>query len=523
MKIYWAVILTSATMLSAVGLVSTGGWLISSAALMPPILVLQVAIVGVRFFGIARGVFRWAERVVSHDVALAGTTQLRVQLWNAAANLGPFGVWRLRSSDALDRLTSDTDLLQDEITRVRVPNQAALLSATLLVLLEFLLLPIAGVIFALAFLVSGYFVPKLVSKIEKEIANKAIGIRNEINSDVYQSIQNAAQLRLLDLTGNLSKKLMKKEQKRIQIESKASFWTGITSLINGISSGVVVFISLTAAVVAFQQGGLSGQMIAVVTLLPWASAEIVATFSLAATAKSRTELARKRINSFLSAENPTKIFNTQTLNNPTTLTLNGVSLEWDKNPVISDLSFSVSRGEILCLLGPSGSGKSTIINAILRLIPYSGKIEIDDIPIQNITNFQKHVSAMLQTTYIFQTSLRENLKIANNAARDSELIEVLAKVGLGEWFHGLKEGLDTLLGDGNRPISGGETQRIGIARTILSGATFIILDEPTEHLDTETANDIWMLIRDIFRDKAVIVVSHDQKITGKIEKKVFLV
>ena len=92
MKIYWAIVLTCATMLSAVGLVSTGGWLISSAALMPPILVLQVAIVAVRFFGISRGVFRWSERVVSHDVALSGTTLLRVQLWEKAAALGPVGV-----------------------------------------------------------------------------------------------------------------------------------------------------------------------------------------------------------------------------------------------------------------------------------------------------------------------------------------------------------------------------------------------------------------------------------------------
>ena len=286
MKIYWAIILTAATMLSAVGLVSTGAWLISSAALMPPILVLQVAIVAVRFFGISRGVFRWSERVVSHDVALSGTTQLRVDLWNVAARLGPLGVWRLRSSDALDRLTSDTDTLQDEVTRVRVPLFAAALSAVLLSILQFLLLPLAGIVFAISFVVSGILIPKLITRIEIKIARAAISVRNQISADVFQAITNSNRLRILNLTDSHTAKIAENENLRVDIESRASAWAGVSSALNGISSACAVFVSLIAGVVAYNQGGLSGQMIAVVTLLPWASAEIVGTFSLAATART---------------------------------------------------------------------------------------------------------------------------------------------------------------------------------------------------------------------------------------------
>ena len=522
MKIYWAIVLTCATMLSAVGLVSTGGWLISSAALMPPILVLQVAIVAVRFFGISRGVFRWSERVVSHDVALSGTTLLRMQLWKKAASLGPVGVWRLRSSDAFDRLTSDTENLQDQITRVKVPLYAATMSAVLLSLLQFLLLPLAGIFFALSFLVSGIIIPKLITRIELRIAREAISVRNQITANIYQAINNAPQLRILNLTSNHLENLRMSENSRVKVESRSSVWAGVSSALNGIVSGTAVFISLIAGTVAFSQGGLSGQMIAVVTLLPWASAEIVGTFSLAASAKTRTILANERISDFLVKENDLPIDETTDLSNPRKLILENVSVGWDKELVVQNLNLEVKRGEIVGLVGSSGSGKSTILSAILRLIPHQGNIRIDDTSIYNIKNFENQITALLQTTYIFHTTLRENLKIANANAIDSKLLEVINQVGLDSWFKSLDKGLDTLIGEPDRSLSGGEIQRIGIARTILSNTNFVLLDEPTEHLDFETAQSVWQVIEKVFLDKGVIVITHDQRIVQKFQKTVSL-
>lgn len=523
MKIYWAIVLTSATMLSAVGLVSTGAWLISSAALMPPIMVLQVAIVAVRFFGISRGVFRWAERVVSHEVALSGTTQLRVQLWKAASRLGPVGVWRLRSSDTLDRLTSDSDLLQDEITRVRVPFAAASLSAILLVVFEFLILPFAGVVFALSFIVSGFLIPKLTAKIENRIAGEAIKVRNEINNMVFSGITSSEQLRVLDQTESHISKLESFENSRIKIESQSSAWAGISTALNGISSGTSVFVALIAAVAAFSQAGLSGQMIAVVTLLPWASAEIVGTFSLVSTAAGRTKVAKKRIDSFVLLPSPIEIDEQIDLKDPASLSLRNVSLSWEEYEVVSNLNLDISLGEFVGLTGASGSGKSTVVSSILRLISHKGSITIDGISISNIKNYENAVSAVLQSTYIFNTTVRENLKIANRNASDTELIQVLSSVELNSWLNSLPHGLDTIIGDTTRQLSGGETQRIGIARAILSGAKFILLDEPTEHLDAVTATSIWSLIERVFKDCGVLVVTHEPNIWHKLNRTVSLV
>jgi ABC-type transport system involved in cytochrome bd biosynthesis fused ATPase/permease subunit len=205
------------------------------------------------------------------------------------------------------------------------------------------------------------------------------------------------------------------------------------------------------------------------------------------------------------------------------MVLQDVVVGWNGETIVSTLNFAVSRGEVVGLVGPSGSGKSTVASAILRLIPHEGTISIDGVSINQISDYQHHVTALLQTTYIFHTNVRENLRIANNAKTDAELLAALTQVGLKNWFEKLDDGFDSMIGDSDRGLSGGEIQRIGIARTILSGASFVLLDEPTEHLDSETAVEIWELVQRVFADKAVIVITHDQRITDYLRKTVFLV
>ncbi|MEN9693296.1 MAG: hypothetical protein RLZZ330_940, partial [Actinomycetota bacterium] len=199
-----------------------------------------------------------------------------------------------------------------------------------------------------------------------------------------------------------------------------------------------------------------------------------------------------------------------------------VSLAWDENVVVEKLSLEVSRGEIVGLIGPSGCGKSTVVSSILRLIDHKGEISIDGIFISKINEYENVVSAVLQSTYIFNTTVRENLKIANSSVTDEQLIQVIEEVELTDWFKALPAGLDSIIGDTTRQLSGGETQRIGIARAVLSQAKFILLDEPTEHLDVNTAGAIWRLIERVFSDCGVLVVTHEPKVWQQLERTVSL-
>lgn len=511
-KMIFAIVLAASTMLSAVGLVATGGWLISSAALMPPILTLQVAIVAVRFFGIARGTARWAERVVSHDVALAGTTDARVKLWLAAAVLGPRGVWRLRGSDALDRLTADTDALQDDVTRVRTPFVAAAVSAVLLVLFQFLYLPVAGVMLAVAFVVAGVFVPLMTVRVETAIAREAVAARNEISTHVASVVAHADDLRLQGATESVLAELAAADARRVAIESRASRWAGVSSWLTGCVTGLALFTGLGTAIAAFEEGGFDGRLIAVIALLPWASAEITASFAQAVTARTRVVQARTRIEELLGdADAVTARAHAPSVQvtDPQVLSVRNLYVRWTDRDVVADKSFKVRRGEVVALVGPSGSGKSSIAAAVLRLVEHRGEISLDGVAIEDVIDYRKHVTALLQTTHVFTTTLRENLRVANPMASDDELVAALRRAGLREWFDGLSLGLDTPLGARVRSLSGGETQRLGIARVLLTSAEFVILDEPTEHLDAESAAAIWTTLQEALADRGILLITHD--------------
>lgn len=520
-----AVLLATSTMLAAVGLVATGGWLISSAALMPPILVLQVAIVAVRFFGIARGAARWGERVVSHEVALTGTTRQRVTLWNAAAALGPRGIWRLRGSDALDRLTADSDALQDDITRVRTPFIAAACSAVLLIVLQFLNLPAAGIALAVAFGVAGVVVPLVTLRIEREIAQASVSARNALSQHIDTVVKHSDDLRLQGVTGTYLALVDAADRERVSVESAASRWAGLSSWLTGIATGLALFSGLAAAIASYSRDQLDGPMIAVIALLPWASAEIMSTFSQATTARTRVEVARHRIEKVLAdaqhhtANHPVP---TVTLEAPQALRLRSVAVRWDDSDVVRDVGFEVQRGCSLALVGPSGSGKSTIAAAVLGLVEYHGSIALDGTEIGQVLDYSRHVTAMLQTTHVFATSVRENLKLAAPQVNDEALMRALEDAGLMPWFETLIDGLDTRIGDGQRGMSGGEIQRLGIARVLLTSASFVILDEPTEHLDSETAEAVWKTLRTACADRGLLVITHDEGVAANCDRQVRL-
>lgn len=513
----WAAIcFASLTMLAAVGLVATGGWLISAAALMPPILTLQVAIVSVRAFGISRAVFRWLERVTSHEVALAGTTANRVRLWEAAAILGPRGVWRLRGSDALDRLTADTDALQDRVTRVRTPFAAALISSLLLVIVQTSFQPLAGLALLVSMLLAGVVFPLATVRVETSVSKRALQARDRVSATISDVVNRGAEFRVLGLTQLTQQKLANQDAERIEIELQASQWQALSGSLNGVAAGLAVFSSLIVGVVAHANNNLDGVMIAVLALLPWSAGEVSGTFAQAVSARTRVVAAEGRVNELLDAADQRVAKATaprqQILASPSVLEVDRVSVTWTDRPAVIDVSLSVRRGERLAIVGPTGCGKSTVAAAILRLVEHEGTITLDSVPTERLVDFRSHVSALLQVTHIFHASVAENLRLAAPMATEQELQRALQKAGLENWVRALPAGLETILGDGGRGLSGGERQRLGIARVLLSDAAFVVLDEPTEHLDAATAAKVWQTINRSFTDRGLLIISHDPEV-----------
>jgi ATP-binding cassette subfamily C protein CydC len=185
----------------------------------------------------------------------------------------------------------------------------------------------------------------------------------------------------------------------------------------------------------------------------------------------------------------------------TNLLITDMAAQWDAH-FMSPVNTQAQSGELLVIRGRSGSGKSTLAMALSGLLPYSGSAKIGGVEISNISELHKFVSSSLQRTHIFNTSLRENLRIGNESATDDEILGVLNMLELT----GIE--LDTVLGDFGRPVSGGEAKRISVARALLSRAPIVILDEPTEHLDRALALRIEERITTACSHRTLIVITH---------------
>ena len=172
------------------------------------------------------------------------------------------------------------------------------------------------------------------------------------------------------------------------------------------------------------------------------------------------------------------------------------------------LSLEVSRGELLVIRGKSGAGKSTLVMGLLGLLPYQGSIKINGNEISTFTDLNKHVVGTVQRSHVFNTTVRENLKVGNSEVSDAQIMKILKVLELDSLISEMHEGLDTIIGDFGRTMSGGEAKRLAVARALLSDSDVYIFDEPTEHLDLELALRIESRIKKLLADKIVIVVTH---------------
>jgi ABC-type transport system involved in cytochrome bd biosynthesis fused ATPase/permease subunit len=407
--------------------------------------------------------------------------------------------------------------LQDEVTRVRTPFIAAVVSAVVLVAFQYAYLPLAGAALLTAMLLGAVVLPLVTIRVESQVAAAAIAVRNRISATVSDLVNRGSEFRVLGLGPYVANALAAQDAERVQVESRSARWAARTSMLSGLATGLAVFSSLAAAVEAHRLGQFNGVMIAVVTLLPWSAGEITATFAQAVSARTRVAAAAARVDALLAQGELVRAAaalrpREEILASPSVLEADRITVTWDGRPAAVDISLTVRRGERLAIVGPTGCGKSSVAAALLRLVEHEGMVMLDAVPVDHLADFRSHVTALMQVTHVFETTLAENLRLANPYVNDEDLIRVIRQVGLGDWFSSLPNGLQTPLGDSGRAMSGGEVQRLGIARVLLSDASFVILDEPTEHLDSATAAAVWQTMNRVFTDRGLIIISHDPEV-----------
>jgi ATP-binding cassette subfamily C protein CydCD len=200
------------------------------------------------------------------------------------------------------------------------------------------------------------------------------------------------------------------------------------------------------------------------------------------------------------------------LTGPCALTLDDAALGWTDRPVLTHLDLRLSPGQTLGVVGPSGCGKSTLAAALVRhLVPLEGtyRLAAQDAQALGSAEVRRHVGLVDDDPYVFASSVRENLRLARPEADDQALVGAVREAGLAEWYDGLPDGLDTLLGDGATGVSGGERARIGIARALLADPEVLVLDEPTAHLDTGTARAVTGTVLAARGGRSLVWITHE--------------
>ncbi|MEV4703106.1 thiol reductant ABC exporter subunit CydC [Actinoplanes sp. NPDC049316] len=499
---------------AAIGLMATSAWLISRAALHPPVLHLMVAIVTVRAFGIGRGALRYVERLAGHDAAFRILGALRVRLYTRLEKLAPAGLADFRRADLVQRLATDVDAVLDLVTRVLLPYAVAVVAGAGAVLLIGSFLPVAGLTLAAALVVVAVVVPLLQARAARRADGRLAPLRGELATAAVDLAHGLRDLTAYGAVDRQLTRLAEADDRLRRAGERSAFATGVSAAVTALSTGVCLIAGLAAGAVAVRAGTLSGELLAVVVLTPLAVFEIAGTLPGAAQQFASARSALRRLAEVMAAPVPVMEFTDPDPlpAGPGGVRVEGVSAGWTAGQTaVRDVWFTLEPGSRTALVGPSGSGKSTIAALLVRFLdPRAGRVTLDGADLRSLdpADVRRVITYLPEDAYLFDTTIAENLRIARRDATDAELRDVLGRARLLDWIDGLPRGLGTLVGEHGMQLSGGQRRRLVLARALLTDARVLILDEPTEHLDDETAHALTADLLAAAHDRTVLLITH---------------
>ncbi|MCT8785636.1 cysteine/glutathione ABC transporter ATP-binding protein/permease CydC [Glaesserella parasuis] len=513
------IILAITSLTASIGLLSLSGWFLAASALVGSSLLFNFFYPssGVRGLAIGRTISRYFERLVTHDATFRVLANLRIAVFSKLIPLSPAGLNRYRHSELLNRLVADVDTLDTLYLNLLSP----FISAIMVIL--FMGIGLSFVSPLLAWVICGTLValllifPTLFYHLGRKLGKIAIQSRATYRSQFIEWIQLNGEFLLFGVLSKATDRLKQTEQQWLRAQSHESQLGGLSNallmFINGILVTAVIYLSATA--INVPQADNPEALIALVVFCVLASLEILMPIGMAFLHLGQVIEAAERI-SEITAQQPAVQFNgtaqwKQTEANQPLISFNQVSFSYspEHEQVLNHISFEIKKGERIAILGKTGSGKSTIFQLLTRNYDAtSGEILLNGCNIKDYPEktLRQQIAVLSQRVHIFSNTLRENLRFGNPQATDEALSEALAKVNLSYLLE--EQGLDLWLGEGGRPLSGGEQRRLGLARLLLSSADILLLDEATEGLDRDTEQQILKQILSHTQGKTLLMITH---------------
>ena len=512
-------ILAITSLSASIGLLSLSGWFLAASFLVGSTILFNFFYPssGVRGLAIGRTLSRYFERLVTHDATFRVLAELRISVFKKLIPLSPSGLNRFRNSELLNRLVADIDTLDTLYLNLLSPFISAIMVIAFMAIgLSFvsglLTIIICGTLLALLFIF-----PAIFYRLGQKSGKKIIQARAEYRSQFIEWVQLNAEFLLFGLVPQMTEKLEKTEQTWLTSQSKESQLTGFSNALLTFMNGIlvcVVFLLVTTAIDASSADNPEA-LVALVIFCVMASAEILMPIGIAFLHLGQLITAAERLNDLIE-QRPLVEFNGSTrwqkiAENQPLVRFEKVTFNYPSNhqATLNGLSFEVNKGQKVAILGKTGSGKSTIFQLLNRHYdPTSGQILLANCNVADYpeATLRSHLVTLSQRVHIFSQTLRDNLLMGNPQATDEQLKLVLEQVELAYLLQ--EQDLDLWLGEGGRPLSGGEQRRLGLARILLSNAELVLLDEPTEGLDRETEQQILMLIFAHCQARTLLMITH---------------
>ncbi|MFD4959142.1 thiol reductant ABC exporter subunit CydC [Microbacterium sp. NPDC058389] len=531
-RFWWALAAGFASEASAVALLAVSAWLIVRASEQPPVLYLSAAVVGVRFFAISRAAFRYLERLTGHDAALRQLASTRADLVRRLIPLAPDGLARTRRGSVLGALVDDVDELQNLPLRVVQPlASSALVAVGAVVLVAFVWWPAALTLLACLLVAAG--IATLWGWLSGARAERAIApLRAELADAVLDHLGSLDVLVAYGAEAQSRERIARADAAlRRAVVRRAGAQAGTAALVS-LLAGAASIAAVLVAAPGTASGALTGPGLAVAVLVPMAVFEVFSAVPLAASAWRGVRASAERIADAVPAAPPVEL---APENPPATgeapplgdgIRLRAADVRWPGTggSALHGIDFTVRPGERVLVIGSSGAGKTTLAHALVRFLETEGGYDLGEHSVHDLAPDDVRLTVGLceQHPMLFDEDIRQNLLFARDTATDADLEAVLSRVGLGDWAHG-RGGLDARVGERGALVSGGQAQRIALARALLRGFPVLILDEPTAGVDPD-ASDLLLtdLLGAVPDDRAVVLISHVAVPDGLVDRVVRL-
>lgn len=544
-----SVLLGVAAGLSSVALLASSAWLIARAAEQPPVLYLSLGVVGVRAFALGRAVFRYLERLAGHDAAFRQLAAIRADVFERMLPVAPDGLAATRRGDLLSRFVGDVDELQNVSLRIVQPLASA--AVVLVAALAGLAWLAPGSALAVgACLAAGIAVAVLAQQVLASRADARLApLRGRLQAAVVEHVQSLDVLVAFDAAEDGRRRIRRIGTQLERATRARASAQGFAAAAMSAVGGIAAAASLATAAPLLADGRIDGPTFAVLCLVPLAIAEVATAVPVAIGSLRAVRVSARRVADAVPDEVPGELpapripagdepapgegGTSAPFGSAPALRLRGVRASWprsvaadeqradaasvtvsapraDGRPDVDGVDLDVAPGQVVLVEGPSGSGKTTLAHVLVRFLEYEGSYRIGDAEAHDLDprDIRRTVGLVEQRPWLFDEDLRQNLLFARDTASDEELLDVLDRVGLGTWVaeHG---GLDARVGERGALVSGGQAQRIALARTMLADFPVLVLDEPTASVDPERAD---ALLRDLLgaagEGRSVVLISH---------------